>query len=88
MLLSEEARLAIALGHSQVYISAATAAEIAIKRRSGKLTAPSDIRQLVRDNRFVELPIAFEHARGTEDLPPIHKDPIDQLLIGRPASRS
>jgi PIN domain nuclease of toxin-antitoxin system len=82
-LLSEQAYLAIALGHAQVYVSAATAAEIAIKRRSGKLTAPGDIQQLVRDNRFVELPITFEHARGTEDLPPIHKDPFDRLLIAQ-----
>ena len=33
------------------------------------------------DNGYRELPISSEHAVAINDLPPIHKDPFDRLLV-------
>jgi PIN domain nuclease of toxin-antitoxin system len=82
-LLSETARVAIGNGRSYVFVSAVSAIEIAIKRRAGKLNAPGTVEKLVGDNRFFELPIAFQHAVATEELPLIHKNPFDRILIAQ-----
>ena len=81
--LSDDARIAIADGRSYVFVSAATAWEISIKRRLGKLHAPGCVRQLLKDNRFLQLPVSFEHAEATEHLPLHHKDPFDRLLVAQ-----
>ena len=81
--LHEEARLSIGRGRSLVYVSAASAWEIAIKRRVGKLTAPDDIDWLLRQNRFKELPVTIAHGEATAALPMHHKDPFDRLLIAQ-----
>jgi PIN domain nuclease of toxin-antitoxin system len=33
------------------------------------------------DNGYDELPITGEHAVALDNLPPIHKDPFDRMLI-------
>jgi PIN domain nuclease of toxin-antitoxin system len=81
--LDQEARIAIADGRADVVVSAASAWEIAIKRRTGKLDAPSDLRSLLVANRFQSLPITFEHAEATQLLPFHHKVPFDRLLIAQ-----
>jgi PIN domain nuclease of toxin-antitoxin system len=35
------------------------------------------------DNGYSELPITREHGVGLDDLPPIHKDPLDRILIAQ-----
>jgi PIN domain nuclease of toxin-antitoxin system len=82
-LLSESARVAVGNGRSHVFVSAVSAIEIAIKRRVGKLDAPGTVGNLVAQYRFFELPITFPHAAATEELPFIHKDPFDRLLIAQ-----
>ncbi len=84
--LSESARLAIADGRSFVYVSAATAWEIAIKVKLGKLPSPPSLEALLKDNRFFELPISIAHAEVTKELPLLHRDPFDRLLIAQAKS--
>lgn len=82
--LSPAAREAIVGGSNIVYISAATAWEISIKRTIGKLKIPeSDYLEELRLHRFLPLSITTEHALAVENLPPHHKDPFDRMLIAQ-----
>jgi len=81
--LTEEARIAIGDGRSFVYVSAATAMEIAIKYKIGKLDVPTDVSELLRVNRFEPLSISIEHGQAMCDLPLHHKDPFDRVLIAQ-----
>ncbi len=82
--LSPKARDAIIDGNNIVFVSAATAWEIAIKKSIGKLEIPnSDYLEELRLHRFTPLDITTEHALTVETLPPIHKDPFDRMLIAQ-----
>jgi PIN domain nuclease of toxin-antitoxin system len=86
--LKDEARIAISSGRSLVYVSAATAWEIAIKTKLGKLEKSPSIFSLLQDNRFTELPISILHTQETNLLPMIHRDPFDRLLVAQARSES
>jgi PIN domain nuclease of toxin-antitoxin system len=64
-------------------VSAATIWEIAIKQALGKITAPADLPERVRDSGFRELPVDFAHAIAAGRLPPIHRDPFDRMLVAQ-----
>ncbi|NCF66159.1 MAG: PIN domain-containing protein [Chloroflexi bacterium] len=82
--LSTNAREAIIEGSNIVYVSAATAWEISIKRAIGKLRIPeSDYLEELRLHRFTPLSITTEHALAVEKLPLFHKDPFDRMLIAQ-----
>lgn len=82
-LLSEAARIAIEDGKNAVYVSAAVAWEIAIKKTLGKLKAPDDLEAIMAANRFHPLPVTISHALGVMALPNHHRDPFDRLLIAQ-----
>jgi PIN domain nuclease of toxin-antitoxin system len=82
-LLSKAAREAIGDGKSTVYVSAAVAWEIAIKRALGKLDAPDDLEAAMAANRFLPLPVTIPHALAVEALANHHRDPFDRLLIAQ-----
>ena len=68
----------------QVFVSSVSLWEIAIKARLTKIDAiPADLIQLIEGNDFVELPVSFRHAAAVADLPRIHADPFDRLLIAQ-----
>lgn len=79
--LSEPARLAIGNGRNRVYVSPISFLEITIKEAIGKLRVPATIPACVEANRFTELPLTIAHTAAIRDLPPIHKDPFDRILI-------
>jgi PIN domain nuclease of toxin-antitoxin system len=81
--LSQRARKSIAHPDTQVFVSAATAWEIAIERGSGTLEAPRDYREALMRYRFTPLDITTEHALAVETLPPHHDDPFDRMLIAQ-----
>lgn len=67
---------------AEVYVSAATFWEMAIKVGVGKLAEDLDeIREYCLESGFVELPITLEHAIAVKDLEHHHKDPFDRLII-------
>jgi PIN domain nuclease of toxin-antitoxin system len=66
-----------------VRVSAVTIWEIAIKQALGKITAPADLPERVRDSGFRVLPIDFAHAMAAGRLPPIHRDPFDRMLVAQ-----
>ena len=84
--LSTEARNLISDQENELFFSAASLCEIAIKRGLGRNDFQVDARLLRRgllDNGYSELPIGSEHVVAIENLPPIHKDPFDRILIAQ-----
>jgi PIN domain nuclease of toxin-antitoxin system len=85
--LSEKARNFISDGRNEIFLSAASAWEIAIKAAKGRLILPEAPDQYVanrmRYHRFKALPIEISHALHVFDLPQIHTDPFDRLLIAQ-----
>ena len=82
--LSQKARDVIIDGYNMVYVSAATAWEISIKKAMGKLKVPQDnyLAELSA-HRFTALDITTEHALAVESLPQHHKDPFDRMLVAQ-----
>ena len=70
-------------GTGEVYVSAATAWEIAIKCAAGKLKAPGNIEEALRESRFAPLAISVRHALEAGALPRYHADPFDRMLIAQ-----
>ena len=84
--LSANARELIADADNELFFSAASLWEIAIKSGLGREDFTVDARLLRRgllDNGYSELPVASEHAVAIDGLPPIHRDPFDRLLIAQ-----
>jgi len=81
--LSAHAHSAIADPGNGVYVSAATAWEIAIKRTLGKLQAPENLREMLRTKQLQPLAIQFHHALAVQKLPLLHTDPFDRMLIAQ-----
>lgn len=83
--LSDEARAAIARPSTRVLVSAASAWEIAIKYGLGKLDLPEPPATFVpsRTERegFEPLAITHEHALALGELPALHRDPFDRVLV-------
>jgi PIN domain nuclease of toxin-antitoxin system len=69
----------------EVFVSAATAWEIAIKASLGKIRASATVTKVARAYGFRELAIAFSHAEHVRTLLPIHRDPFDRMLIAQAA---
>lgn len=66
-----------------VFVSAATIWEVAIKQAIGKLIEPAGLPERIRDSGFGALPISFEHAMAAGRLPLIHRDPFDRMLVAQ-----
>ncbi len=81
--LTREAEGAIANSASVVFVSAATAWEIAIKQALGKLDAPNDLERQIEVNRFEALSITIGHAYSAGTLPRHHDDPFDRMLVAQ-----
>lgn len=81
--LGPRARELIADGRNQIFVSAATAWEIAIKKALGKLDAPEDLDTIAEEEGFETLPISFFHGERAGELLPHHRDPFDRMLIAQ-----
>lgn len=73
----------IADERNEVFVSAATAWEMAIKKALGKLEAPDDVDRLVEDEGFSKLSISLYHAQLAGSLPLHHRDPFDRMLVAQ-----
>ena len=81
--LAEETRATIADPHNDVFVSAITGWEIAVKRAKGRLVAPDNLSMLVEERGFTHLPLTFHHAEQAGLLPLHHRDPFDRFLIAQ-----
>jgi PIN domain nuclease of toxin-antitoxin system len=67
-----------------VFVSIASFWEMAIKESLGKLLLPTTVRDLMEDcaeYEFSILPINGLHLNRLKELPFIHRDPFDRILI-------
>jgi PIN domain nuclease of toxin-antitoxin system len=85
--LSDAARAAIADAGNDLFVSAASAWEIATKFRLGKLPGVAaiagDLAAAVSDQGFIGLPIRPRHGQAAGALPGPHRDPFDRMLVAQ-----
>jgi PIN domain nuclease of toxin-antitoxin system len=85
--LSPAARAAIADEANGVFVSAASAWEIATKHRIGKLpgvaAVVADLEGAIAGQGFEGLPIGVRHGQAAGALPGPHRDPFDRMLIAQ-----
>jgi PIN domain nuclease of toxin-antitoxin system len=84
--LSAKARRVLQAPDTELWFSAASLWEIAVKRGLGREDFQVEPRRLQRallENGWRELGISSEHALATLGLPAIHKDPFDRMLLAQ-----
>ncbi len=84
--LPREARALIENAVNEIYFSAASIWELAIKLSLGRKDFRIDLSALqtaLPDMGLIELPVTAVHAAGVTKLPLIHRDPFDRLLIAQ-----
>jgi len=83
---SPEARSLIEDPRNDVFFSAASLWEIAIKstlrRKDFRVDLPL-MRSAMSDMGVIELPVRSEHTVRVTELPPVHRDPFDRLLVAQ-----
>lgn len=85
--LTRRARRVIASSRGELYLSAASAWEIAIKHGIGKLRLPADpveyVQSRLEPTGVAPLSITLAHVLQVARLPPHHRDPFDRILVAQ-----
>ena len=83
--LTDTAKSAIRFHASDLHVSAMTALEISLLTKCGKLkwgkTPLSFFERALKHHCVKEVPIDSEIAWASAQLPPIHRDPFDRIII-------
>lgn len=75
--------------NNTLYFSSASIWEIGIKKSLGRSdfrVDPEVLRRGLLDNQYNELCITSLHALAVNDLPMLHKDPFDRMLLAQAKS--
>lgn len=67
----------------EIFVSAISFVEIAVKASVGKLRLPADLHQRVLESGVRILTVSPEHGLGIAEMPLHHRDPFDRLLISQ-----
>jgi PIN domain nuclease of toxin-antitoxin system len=81
--ISLKARKIISDRKNKVFISSISFWEMAIKHDLGKLTLPRNIIELLSSEGFDIITLRAEEGLSVVDLPKIHNDPFDRILISQ-----
>ena len=86
--LSRLAARIIESDQDELFLSSVVVWEIVIKREIGKIVFQKDnlynfIHHTIETNRFTPLPVTIAHAVELENLPAVHRDPFDRMLISQ-----
>jgi PIN domain nuclease of toxin-antitoxin system len=84
--LSPQARDLIGDPQNELSFSAVSLWEVAIKYGRGRddfQVDPSLLRRNLLNNGYRELAVTGEHAVAVADLPPLHRDPFDRILVAQ-----
>jgi PIN domain nuclease of toxin-antitoxin system len=85
--LSSRAAGLISDAENDVFFSAASAWEIVIKSGLGRVRLPDAPKRYLPDRMarhgFAVLPVQMRHAIRVHDLPPLHRDPFDRMLVAQ-----
>ena len=79
--ITPKARNIIADKKQEIFISSVSFWEIAVKQGLGRLTIPTDPIEILTREGFQLLPLTAHEALSVVDLPHIHADPFDRMLI-------
>lgn len=79
--IANKARKIICDKKENIFISSASFWEMAIKKSIGKLILPGNIIEILSGEGFEILPITAKESLSVADLPLIHADPFDRMLI-------
>ena len=83
----EKIKPLLLLTDSDVYISTVSWWEIAIKARTGKLNVDlEELRFYAEQHAFNELHISSKYMKTYIELPNLHKDPFDHMLLAQAIS--
>lgn len=66
-----------------IYLSVINVWEIILKIKKGKLKVPVDINEAIKKSGFDTLDISMNHVFELQNLPEIHADPFDRMLIAQ-----
>ena len=84
--LSKQAKCIIS-DASEVFVSSVSLWEMAIKIKLGKLEANlTELVKAIESSHFIELPLTAKHAAATLELPHLHRDPFDRIMIAQALS--
>jgi len=90
--LNRQATTVLSSGSSEVYLSAASSWEIAIKFALRSLKLPSPPSRFIPDAMRIlslrSLEISHSHSLAAGALPPHHRDPFDRMLIAQACSET
>lgn len=82
--LPKQAERLIADSDNEVYVSAASVWEIAIKSALGRIEGDvTEIEAALEPSGLVQLPIHGKHAVQVSKLPLYHQDPFDRMLVAQ-----
>ena len=86
--LSQPAARIIENEQNELLLSSVVVWEIVIKRKIGKIVFQKNnpeifIHRVIEEYGFIPLPITSTHALEMENLPGIHRDPFDRMLISQ-----
>ena len=76
---------------NNLYFSSVSIWEVAIKQNLGRRFFTVDAQTLrngLLANGLIEIPLSGKHALATLNLPPIHQDPFDRILIAQAISEN
>jgi len=85
--LSPRVRKIMSDGGNELFLSAASGWEMAIKAKLGRLQLPGDLERFISEqlalNAIESLPVEMSHALNVYKLPDHHRDPFDRMLIAQ-----
>lgn len=71
----------------ELFVSAASLWEIAIKTALGKLHVDqSELQTKLLEARVKQLPVTWAHTAKLRELPALHRDPFDRMLVAQAMS--
>lgn len=83
--LSEEARALIRRHPAELFVSSITALEVGLKHRKGALQLspppPAWFPHVLEFHGVREVPVNGDIATRSSQLPPVHNDPFDRLIL-------
>lgn len=81
--ISVKAREIIADKNNAIYISSVSMWEIATKSEINRLKVPVNILAILHKEKFQSLKLSAEESLSIINLPKIHNDPFDRMLIAQ-----
>ena len=81
--MSRIARELIANPDNTIFVSPVSMWEIWLKKGLGRLELPSEFVETLAREEFEQLPLTVAHTRKVAELPWLHRDPFDRMLLAQ-----